>query len=71
MIFRLKGKGMKTLGSDSTGDLLVEIEVEIPSNLSSDQQSKLESFSSSIVPEKNQPECQAFKEKAKRYMSPQ
>lgn len=71
MIFRLKGKGMKTLGSDSTGDLLVEIEVEIPSNLNSDQQSKLEAFSSSIVPEKNQPECQAFKEKAKRYMSPQ
>lgn len=68
VIFRLKGKGIKTLRSDTKGDLLVEVEVEMPSNLNSKQSGKLEDFLSSLDLSKNQPACEDFNKKAKRYM---
>lgn len=68
MIFRLKGKGIKTLRSENKGDLLVEVEVEIPSGLNSSQKSKLEDFLSSLDLS-NQPECETFYSKAKRFMN--
>ncbi|MEG1258462.1 MAG: molecular chaperone DnaJ [Akkermansia sp.] len=67
MIFRLKGKGIKALRSDSIGDLLVEVDIEIPSNLNSSQRSKLDEFNGSLDPDKNLPLCKAFLEKAKRF----
>lgn len=41
MIFRLRGKGMKALRSSDVGDMLVEVEVEIPTQLTKDQMDKL------------------------------
>lgn len=67
MIFRLKGKGIKALRTDAVGDLLVEIDVEIPSNLNSAQREKLNDFNGSLDQEKNLPICKAFLEKAKRF----
>lgn len=67
MIFRLKGKGIKALRTETVGDLLVEIDVEIPSNLNSSQREKLNGFNASLDQEKNQPICKAFLEKAKRF----
>lgn len=68
LIFRVKGKGIKNLRSNDIGDLLVEIEVETPTNLSSKQQAKLEDFVSSLDLDKNQPNCKDFIKKAERYM---
>ena len=68
MIFRLKGKGIKALRGDSVGDLLVEVDVEIPSNLNSSQREKLDSFTASLDTEKNLPLCKSFLEKAKRFL---
>jgi molecular chaperone DnaJ len=68
MIFRLKGKGIKTLRSESMGDLLVEVDVEIPSNLDSAQKDALKKFADSLDTSKNQPACKNFEDKAKKYM---
>lgn len=67
MIFRLKGKGIKALRTDAMGDLLVEVDVEIPSNLNSSQREKLNDFNASLDQDKNLPLCKAFLEKAKRF----
>lgn len=69
VIFRLKGKGIKTLRSENKGDLLVEVEVEIPSALNSEQRAKLDQFTASLDQSKNQPACEEFNKKAKRYMN--
>lgn len=69
VIFRLRGKGIKTLRSETKGDLLVEVEVEMPSNLSGAQSDKLKEFLASLDTAKNQPACEAFAKKAKRFMN--
>ncbi len=69
MIFRLQGKGVKALRSSTVGDMLVEVEVELPANLTKEQTSKLEAFVASLDEKRNQPECLAFAEKMSRYLN--
>ena len=44
-LFRLKGKGVKSVRSRATGDLLCRVIVETPVNLSSEQKEHLQQFS--------------------------
>lgn len=68
MIFRLRGKGVKALRGSEVGDMLVEVEVEIPTNLGKDQMDKLSAFASTLDEKRNQPACVAFADKAARYL---
>lgn len=65
-IMRLRGKGMKNLRTPDKGDLLIELQVEIPTKLDSDQKEKLESFAQSLD-QKNHPLKESFLERAKRF----
>jgi len=47
-IFKLKGKGIKNLNSDATGNLIVTVVGETPKKLSKDEKSKLESLKESL-----------------------
>jgi molecular chaperone DnaJ len=63
---RLKGKGMPTLRGGPNGDLVVELFVETPSNLSARQKELLRQFSAECC-EKSHPESQGFFNKVKRF----
>ncbi len=65
-IFRLRGKGIKDLSSGYKGDLHVEVKVEVPTKLNSEQKKKLTEFTESIG-EKNSPIQESFLEKAKKF----
>jgi len=47
-LFRLKGKGVKSVRSGSAGDMLCRIIVETPVKLTAEQKEKLQSFSKSL-----------------------
>lgn len=64
--FRLRGKGMPDLGTGNKGDLLVNVQVEVPTKLSREQEEKLREFAESIG-EENSPMRESFIEKAKRF----
>jgi molecular chaperone DnaJ len=64
--FRLKDKGLPHLQSGRKGDLLVNVQVEVPVKLSKAQEKVLEEFAETIT-EKNQPLGGSFFEKAKRF----
>ncbi len=66
-IFRVRGKGMPVLKGLGRGDLMVEVTVETPSNLSSSQQKALETFCSTLTG-RNQPEVEEFNKRAARFM---
>ena len=69
--FRIKGKGMTILRSDSRGDMYIEIFVETPVNLSRKQQDLLkeldESMGESGTKNKNSPESSGFFKKMKEF----
>lgn len=64
--FRLRDRGMPSLSTGRKGDLHVEVQVEVPTKLSSEQKEKLKEFTESIG-EKNSPMQESFFEKAKRF----
>jgi molecular chaperone DnaJ len=64
-MFRLKGKGVKNIQGYGHGDLHVRVSVEVPSQLSSAQRTKLEEFAS-LCNGKESPLSQSFFEKAKK-----
>lgn len=68
MIFRLRGKGVKALRGSTVGDMLVEVEVEMPSLLTKEQKEKLNAFISVVDEKRNQPACAEFADKAARYL---
>ncbi len=65
-LFRLRGKGMPILNRGTNGDLLIRVTVEVPTNLNSDQRSKLQAFSDSVGLQ-NTPLAEGFLDKAKRF----
>ncbi len=67
-IFRVRGKGMPVLKGGTRGDLMVEIQVETPTNLNPAQKKQLETFTSSLG-DANQPEAAAFLRRASTYMN--
>ena len=46
--FRLKGKGVKALRGNKTGDLYIKVILEVPTKLNSEQKKKIKEMSSSI-----------------------
>jgi len=67
--FRLRSKGMPVLSSGGRkGDLLVHVEVEVPTKLNSKQKELLEQLSESMG-EENSPIHESFFEKAKRFFA--
>lgn len=69
--FRLRGKGMSMLRSDSRGDMYIEIFVETPVNLNKKQQDLLKdldaSMSDSKSASKNSPESSGFFKKIREF----
>ncbi len=67
-VFRLKGKGVKSLQGYSHGDLHVRVVVEVPRNLNAAQKAKLQEFADSCDANVN-PLSRGFFEKAKEFFS--
>lgn len=63
--FRLKGKGMPLYNHPSYGDMIVEVDVEIPRHLSEKQLSILKGFEETLG-DNNQPATSSFWEKVKK-----
>jgi molecular chaperone DnaJ len=64
--FKLRGKGIPSLNSDSRGDLIVRLVVEVPTKLNADQRAKLTEFAA-LMGEENSPMNKSFLEKAKDF----
>jgi molecular chaperone DnaJ len=65
--FRLRGKGIKTLGEDRHGDLYVHVQIAVPTKLTSEQRSHLEAFSKSVGETHTSTMEESFFEKAKKF----
>ena len=66
--FRLRNRGIKDLRTGGKGDLHIEVHVEVPTKLDSEQKEKLKAFSESIG-EENNPMQESFFEKAKSFFA--
>ncbi|MCS7338946.1 MAG: molecular chaperone DnaJ [Verrucomicrobiae bacterium] len=64
-VFRLKGKGIKSLHGHGAGDLLVRVKLEVPTHLNAAQKAKLQEFAA-LCDERVHPLARSFFEKAKR-----
>jgi molecular chaperone DnaJ len=64
-VFRLKGKGIKSLQGYGHGDLLVRVVVEVPQELNHAQRDKLQEFAE-LCDSRTNPRSQSFFEKAKK-----
>lgn len=67
-IMRLRDKGVKKLRDDTKGNLLVELQVEIPTKLNSEQKEKLQDFANSLD-SSNNPIKESFLERAKKFFN--
>lgn len=68
-MFRLRGKGVKSVRSGSVGDLLCRVVIETPVNLSTKQKSLLEEFEASINGQaaKHRPKENSFFDGVKKF----
>lgn len=66
--FRLREKGLPDLQTGRKGDLLVNVQVEVPVKLTRDQERLLKEFAGTVT-EKNHPVGESFFEKAKRFFT--
>ena len=69
-MFRLRGKGVKSLRSSMIGDLLCHVLVETPVNLSREQKEMLQQFSQSIKTDgkSHSPKAQSWFDKVKKFI---
>lgn len=66
--FRLRDKGIPDLQTGRKGDLLVNVQIEVPVKLGKDQEKLLRDFAETVT-EKNHPQRESFFEKAKRFFT--
>ncbi|MDD2483454.1 MAG: molecular chaperone DnaJ [Eubacteriales bacterium] len=52
-VFRLKGKGIKSLRSSKVGDLYIRVLLEVPTKLSSEEKKALKAFGDSLASERH------------------
>ena len=67
-LFRMKGEGIKNPRSPYTGDQIVRIKIEVPVNLSNEQQELLMKFDESLK-DKNHKDNKKFFDKLKNFFS--
>jgi molecular chaperone DnaJ len=65
-VFRIRGKGVKNVQGNGTGDLHVRVNVEVPGHLNAAQRSKLMEFAE-LCDENVNPRSKGFLEKAKEF----
>ena len=65
--FRLRGKGVKTLGADRHGDLYVHVQIAVPTQLSAEQRGHLEAFAKTFGETHSSSMEESFFEKAKKF----
>jgi molecular chaperone DnaJ len=65
-VFRLRGKGIKGVRSQTAGDLLCHVVVETPVKLSSRQKELLREFES-LSQQNNNPKAQSFMDRVKEF----
>ena len=65
-LFRLKGRGVKSLQGGGVGDLLVKISVEVPTKLNAAQRAKLEEFAH-LCDDNVNPQSKSFFERAREF----
>lgn len=66
-LFRLRGKGVRSVRSGAQGDLLCRIIVETPVNLSKRQRELLEEFDNSMKGDKNSPNAKRWFDGVKKF----
>lgn len=66
--FRLREKGIPDLQTGRKGDLLVNVQIEVPVKLNREQEKLLQEFAQTVT-EKNHPVGESFFEKAKRFFT--
>ena len=68
-LFRLRGKGVKSVRGDGPGDLLCRVVIETPVNLSKEQKELLEELDASmqINGDKNSPQANSWFSKVKNF----
>ncbi len=64
-IFRIRGAGVRNMHTQTRGDLLVKVNVEVPTHLTSAQKNKLLEFAA-LCDEKNTPGIRSFWEKVRK-----
>ncbi|MEM7792072.1 MAG: DnaJ C-terminal domain-containing protein, partial [Verrucomicrobiota bacterium] len=64
--FRLRGQGIPYLRGNGKGDLLIRVQVEVPTKLKADQKEKLEAYAEACGDPAN-PVSESFVEKAKNF----
>jgi molecular chaperone DnaJ len=64
--FRLRGQGVPYLRGNGKGDLLIRVQVEVPTKLSGEQKKQLEAFAEACGDPAN-PMSESFVEKAKKF----
>lgn len=67
-LFKLRGKGMPHLRGGGHGQLLVRVNIEVPTKLGGEQRRKLEDFAASCG-DQNTPITKSFLERAKEFFS--
>jgi len=67
-LFRLKGSGVHAMRGGSRGDLLVRVQVEVPSRLNAEQRKALEKFAE-LCGEENTPLHKSFTERIKEFFA--
>lgn len=65
-LFRLKGKGFAPVSGSATGDMLVRIAIDVPSELSDEQRDQLKKFASGLKPS---PLVKAYQDKVERILN--
>ncbi len=63
---RIRGKGMSIMRKSSRGDMIVHMDIEVPTSLSKDQQQLLKDLDESLG-EKNCPNHESFGDKVKKF----
>ena len=66
--YRLRGQGMKVLGTDRSGDLYVHVQIAVPTKLNAEQKEKLQDFAKTLG-ENHSPFEESFFKKAKKFFS--
>ena len=66
-LFRLRGKGVRSVRESGLGDLFCRVQVETPVNLSSEQKEKLRAFDESIQNARHNPRARSWFDGVKEF----